>query len=155
MSKTLSKQKSRDLTSWFSRDPFAALREEMNDALSRFTSESNGDWLAGEHIPSIDLSETGKEIEVKMNVPGVQPDEIEVEVSGNTLRVSGEHKEEREEKGRKYHRTERQTGYFSRTIALPSAVSEDKVEARCHNGTLTITLPKASANSHKKITVKS
>ncbi|MCA9042569.1 MAG: Hsp20 family protein, partial [Planctomycetaceae bacterium] len=85
MSKTLPEKGSREISSWFGRDPFSALREEMNDALSRFSLETNGDWMSGEHIPSLDLSETDSEIEVKMNVPGVKPDEIEVEVRGNTL----------------------------------------------------------------------
>ncbi|MEZ6049464.1 MAG: Hsp20/alpha crystallin family protein [Planctomycetaceae bacterium] len=155
MSRTLPEKTSRrEISNWFGRDPFSALREEMDDALSRFSLETNGDWMTGEHIPSLDLSETETHIEVKIDVPGVKPEEIEVEVMGNTLRVSGEHQEEKEEQDRKFYRMERKTGFFSRTIALPASVDEDHVDAQCQNGVLTIRLAKMEEAGRKKIKVK-
>lgn len=80
-----------------------------------------------------------------MDVPGLKASEIHVEVTGNTLRISGEHKEEKKEKGRTYHRLERRVGTFSRTITLPAEVMEQKVSAECQDGVLTISLPKSEA----------
>jgi len=151
---TLPTRPSRGMTSWFGREPFQSLREEMNDLLSRFTSEGDGNWLIGEGIPSLDLAETDGDIEVKLDVPGIKPDEIDIEVRGDTLHISGEHKEEKEEKGKTYHRIERRTGSFSRSVALPCCVNEDKVTAECRDGILTINLPKTEESKTRKVTVK-
>ncbi|WP_299462796.1 Hsp20/alpha crystallin family protein [uncultured Gimesia sp.] len=103
----------------------------------------------------LDMSETDDEIEVRMDVPGIQPEEIEVEVSGNTLFIKGERKEEKEAKGKTYHRIERTYGSFSRSVTLPCDVESDHIEAQCENGVLTVTLPKSDFRKPQKITVKS
>jgi HSP20 family protein len=126
----------------------------MNDVLSRFSTEGDGGWLTGERIPSLDLSETDGEIEVKMDVPGVKPDEIDIEVRADTLHVRGEHKEEKEEEGKTFHRTERRAGSFSRSVALPCAVDEERVTAECHDGILTISLPKTEDSRTRKVKVQ-
>ena len=126
----------------------------MNELLSRFSSEDDGGWLTGERIPSLDLSETDGEIQVKLDVPGIKPDEIDIEVRGDTLHVRGEHKEEKEEKGKTFHRIERHTGSFSRSVALPCCVNEEKVIAECHDGVLTINLPKTEESKTRKVKVK-
>jgi HSP20 family protein len=137
------------------RDLFREMREEMDDVLSRLSSRWGTDWLSEPRfVPSLDLSETDDALEVRMDVPGIKPDEVEIEVSGNTLRVSGERKEEKEEKGRTFHRVERSRGAFLRSITLPCAVREDKVQAEQHDGVLTITLPKCEEAKTHKIKVK-
>ncbi|MFM7036271.1 MAG: Hsp20/alpha crystallin family protein [Planctomycetaceae bacterium] len=82
------------------------------------------------------MSESDEMIQVRMDVPGLKASEIHVEVTGNTLRISGEHKEEKK-KRRTYHRLERRVGTFSRTITLPAEVMEQKVSAECQDGVLT------------------
>lgn len=134
-----------------SRAPFWALRNEMDNLLSRFSGEGG---LTQAFDAVLDMSETDNEIEVRMDVPGIQPEEIEVEVTGNTLLITGERKEEKEEKGRTYHRIERSSGSFSRSMTLPCEVDSDQVEAQCDNGVLTITLPKSNLSKPHKITVK-
>ncbi|MEY2726153.1 MAG: Spore protein [Planctomycetota bacterium] len=133
------------LTPFFSRDPFAGIQQEMDDLWSRFRLESNGDWHPAAIAPSVDLSESDDAIQVRMDVPGMKANEIHVEVTGNTLRISGEHKEEKKEKGRTYHRLERRVGTFSRSLPLPADVLEQKVVAECQDGVLTISLPKAES----------
>jgi HSP20 family protein len=133
------------LTPFFSRDPFAGIQQEMDELWSRFRLESNGDWQATAIAPSVDLSESDEAIQVRMDVPGLKASEIHVEVTGNILRISGEHKEEKKEKGRTYHRLERRVGTFSRAITLPAEVMEQKVSAECADGVLTINLPKSDA----------
>ncbi|MFH1303231.1 MAG: Hsp20/alpha crystallin family protein, partial [Planctomycetota bacterium] len=98
----------------------------------------------------LDMSETDDEIEVRMDVPGILPEEIEVEVSGNTLFITGERKEEKETKGKTYHRIERTYGSFSRSVTLPCDVESDHIEAQCENGVLTVTLPKSDFRKPQK-----
>jgi len=155
MSKSLSTQPSRKPAPWFGRDTFASFRDEMNDLLSRFSSDSSSGWLPAERFPSLDLSETDGAIEVKLDLPGVKPEEIDIEVRGDMLYVRGEHKEEKEEKGKTFHRVERRSGTFSRSVTLPCAVDQEKVSAECRDGVLTVKLPKSEESRTKKIKVKS
>lgn len=145
-----SKQASREVRPFFGREPLRSLREEMDDLINRFASDWDTGWLSREFAPSMDLSESEGAVEVSMDLPGVKPDEITVEVSGNTLRIHGERKEEKEEKKKSYHRVERRTGSFSRSVTLPCSVDENKVDANYRDGVLTVTLPKTEeAKTHK------
>jgi HSP20 family protein len=140
------------LAPWTRRGPFAELRDEMDNMLERFWGEeANG---CGIHAPALDLSETDSAVQVRLDLPGVEAKEIDVQVRDNRLVVTGEHKEEKEEKGEKFHRIERREGKFSRSVMLPCAVNEGKVDARFHNGVLTITLPKADQAKAKRVEVK-
>jgi HSP20 family protein len=127
----------------------------MDDLLSRFWGDEGEGWLAGRMAPSADLSETDTAIEVRVDLPGIKPSEIDIQLSGNVLTVSGERKEEKEEKGRTFHRVERRTGSFSRSITLPCAVQEQEVAAEYRDGVLAITLPKEEGAKARKIKVKS
>jgi HSP20 family protein len=89
-----------------------------------------------------------------MDIPGMETKDIDIQVNGNLLTISGERKEEREEKGTTFHRVERRVGSFSRTVTLPCPVKEDAVDAQYKNGTLTVKLPKTEETKSKKITVK-
>lgn len=144
------------LTSWFGRDPFHSMREEFDAMMKRMTEGWNGNIPAEERLrfPSLDLSETDGELQLKMDVPGIKPEEVDIELSGNTLRIKGEHKEEKEEKGKTYHRIERQTGSFFRSVELPCAVDEENIAAECKDGVLTVTLPKSQEAVARKVKVK-
>lgn len=139
------------LSSLFGRAPLWALRNEMDNFMSSFSGD--GGLVAG-FDAMLDLSETDDEIEVKMDVPGIQADDIEVEVAGNTLFITGERQEEKEETGKTYHRIERTSGSFSRSVTLPCDVESDHIEAECENGVLTVTLPKSDFRKPHKVTVK-
>lgn len=145
---------SQELGSLFGRAPFMSLRDEMDQLISRFSDDWSSGWLAQGFEASLDLSENNDAIEVRMDVPGIKPEEIEVEVTGNLLRITGERKEEEEEKSKTYHRIERHSGSFCRAVTLPCEVEEDQVEANCENGVLTITLPKSESVKPHKIPVK-
>jgi HSP20 family protein len=136
------------------RDPFRALQEEFDDMLSRISEDWNGEWLARPSVPSLDVSETAETVQVRMDVPGIEAKDIDIEITGNMLHVSGERKEEKEEKGKTWHRIERKTGSFARSVTLPSAVKEDKVEAAYKDGVLTITLPKTEEAKTHKVKIK-
>jgi HSP20 family protein len=143
------------LSSMWRRDPLAALREEMNDLRGRLWGGDEDEWFAGATVPSVDLSENDTAVEVRMDLPGVKPKDIDIQVSGNVLTVSGQRDEEREEKGRTFHRVERHSGSFSRSLTLPTAVNESEVAAEYRDGVLMITLPKIEQSKPHKIKVKS
>jgi HSP20 family protein len=92
---------------------------------------------------------------VSAELPGMDDEDIEVSLSRDVLTISGEKKQEKEEKGRDYYRAERSYGSFRRSIPLPAEVNADKVDAVFSKGVLTITLPKtAKAEGRKRIIVK-
>lgn len=154
MSTALSTRVSKALRPLFNRDPFSGLQKEMDDLLSRFQADWDGSGVVGAISPSVDLSETDDAFQIRMDVPGMKPDEINIEVSGSTIRISGEHKEEKEEKGKTYHRIERRSGSFARVLPLPAAVKEDKVNAECKDGVLTVTLPKTEEAKTRTVKIK-
>ena len=137
-----------------SRDLFRSLREEMDDVFGRFTAEINGEWPAGAIVPSMDLSETDANVQVRMDLPGVKPDDIDIEIVGDQLRIRGERKEEKEEKSKTYHRIERRAGSFYRAATLPCAVQEAKAEAEYTDGVLTVTLPKSEETKPRHVKIK-
>ena len=92
---------------------------------------------------------------VKTTVPGVRPEDIEIDVTGNILSIRGERKAEKEVKEENYIRRERSYGRFSREVSLPGGVLADKAEADFEDGVLTITIPKAEEAKPKVIKVKS
>lgn len=104
---------------------------------------------------AVDVYEEGSNVIAKMNVPGVDPEKINVTVEDNTLRVSGSHEEEKEEKKKHYYHKEIRKGSFERVVSLPQSVLKDKVSAEYKNGTLVVTLPKVnSVESQHKVQVQ-
>jgi HSP20 family protein len=91
---------------------------------------------------------------VTAELPGFNPDDVEVSVVQNTLTLRGSRTPEELKQGETYHRRERWNGKFVRTLELPFEVDHDKVEAQFRNGVLSIRLPRAPQNLPKKITVK-
>ncbi|QGQ22519.1 Hsp20/alpha crystallin family protein [Gimesia benthica] len=134
------------------RAPFGDLRSEMEKLLNTI-SGAGGITTAGLNA-ALDISETEDAVEVRMDVPGIEPDEIEVEVVGELLRITGERKAGQEEKGKTWHRVERSVGSFARSIKLPCEVESEHIEANCERGVLTIVLPKSQFNKPRKIQVK-
>ena len=143
------------LPSLWRRDPFTALREEMNDLRARLLGDEDEGWFSGAMAPSLDMSETDTAVEVRMDLPGMTAKDIDIQVNGNVLTVSGQRQEEKEEKGKTFHRVERRYGSFSRSVTLPCTVNESEVAAAYHDGVLTIKLPKTEESKAHKIKVKS
>lgn len=135
-----------------SRDIIGRLQDEMDDMLGRFFGD--GASFQGAVIPSVDMSETDTAIEIRMDAPGIKPEDIDVQIEGNLLTISGRREEEKEEKGRTWHRVERSMGNFSRTVTLPCSVREENVDAQYCNGVLTIKMPKPEEAKRRKIEIK-
>lgn len=112
--------------------------------------------MTGVSTVPLDIYEEGKDILVKALIPGVKPEEINVEVRDDVLKIWGELKESKEEKTREYYLQETRYGRFERSVALPYPVYEDKVTATYENGILTLRMPRMEeVEGHKiKIQVK-
>jgi HSP20 family protein len=155
MANSLQTRKPGNLSTLWRHDPFGMLRQEMDMLRNRFFGGDDDDWFAGGMSPSVDLSETDNAVEVRMDLPGVKSDDIDIQIHGNLLTVTANRKEEKEEKGRTFHRVERQCGSCSRSLTLPTAVNESEVAAEYHDGVLAITLPKTEQSKPRKVKVKS
>ncbi|MGC8658738.1 MAG: Hsp20/alpha crystallin family protein [Desulfomonilaceae bacterium] len=130
-------------------------KKEVDDLFSRFFGSEG--WLPSGYfakgfMPALDVSETDENVLVKAELPGVDPKEIEVNISGQTLTIKGEKKEDREEKTESLHRIERSYGSFYRAINLPCEVNEEKIEATFKDGVLNLKMPKTEPS--KKRTIK-
>jgi HSP20 family protein len=104
-------------------------------------------------FPLVNLTENKDKYFIRAELPGVKADELDLQVTGNKLAISGERKITAEDESAKYHRREREAGTFSRMIGLPGEVDSDKVEAKLENGILTVVVPKAEIAKPKQISV--
>jgi HSP20 family protein len=104
--------------------------------------------------PALDVYQTPNEIVVKATMPGVKPEDVDIDITGDTLTIKGERKAEQEVKREDYLYQERRYGAFSRSVVLPSGLKSDKTEATMEDGVLTLTIPKAEEVKHKAIKVK-
>lgn len=161
MTTTLTRRAARNpagLPSIFATDPFSSLRDEFDSMLSAwFADKTQG--VQSTYTPLLDLTENEADYLVHADLPGIQPNEIKVQVSDNVLTISGERKYEKaegkEKKAGTPHFVERYHGTFSRSIVLPGAVKQDKIDARYHDGVLSVTLPKAQEQKPCQVPVKS
>lgn len=155
MSTTITKPRPQTQVGAPAQNPFGMLRQEMDDLIARFwNGEQEKSWFGGPFAPSADLIEETNAFEVRMDIPGMEAKDIDVQVHGNTVTISGQRKEEKEEKGKTYHRVERRSGSFSRTLSLPCNVNEGEVAAEYTQGVLTVKLPKCDDAKVKKVSVK-
>lgn len=111
-----------------------------------------GDPLSRRWFPKMDISETDTEVKVSLDLPGVNPDDVSIDIRDNRLRVSGT--TEREKTDEKPYRYERTYGRFERQVTLPTHVKEEEVQAKYKDGVLNITLPKSEEDKAKKIFIE-
>jgi len=144
-------------------------RRESALALPDLEDFFNGLWGNGEtpfasHLPevfqrrgfpAVNVAETEESYSITLDCPGLEEEEIQVEIMGSTLVISGERKWDEEKTGKEFHRVESQFGEFERRIQLPENASPDtdKIEASYKKGVLTITVPKAEKTPTSKIPV--
>jgi HSP20 family protein len=107
------------------------------------------DWA-----PAVDVSETADAVTIKMEIPGLDPKDVQVMLKDQVLTIRGEKKRETEKKDERFYRKERMYGSFVRTIPLPTFVDEHKVNATFHNGLLTVSLIKAAEEKGTPIPIK-
>jgi HSP20 family protein len=134
-------------------NPFSALQQEIDRLFDGFSRGFSG-FPAREMMPSMDLSETDKEIEITAELPGLEEKDIQLNVADNVLTIRGEKKNEREETKKDYHLVERSYGSFTRAVQLPDGVNADGIKAVMSKGVLKVTVPKPAPAQTKKIDIK-
>lgn len=140
--------------------PLASLRDEVEGIFDRFMRDPWGTSLSGLFpiatggFPQLDLTESDSDVVVRAELPGVRSDEVQVDVTGDVLRLCGEKTSETERNERGQYYSERQFGSFRRMIRLPAAVDADRVDATYKDGVLTIRMPKHPECAPKKVKVR-
>jgi HSP20 family protein len=134
--------------------PVEAFEGEFANALERLFNPAEGFNGIEKFAPMCNLAETETNYEVTVELPGMKPEEFNVELHKGELWITGERKEEKEEKGKTYHRVERRYGEFRRVFKLPLAVDEEKVNAEYKEGILRVTVPKVAEAKPKRVEVK-
>ena len=134
---------------------------EIDDILNRYTRAmrqpqagsqeviATGDWA-----PRVNIAETEKAFEIKAEIPEVNKEDVKVTVHNGVLTIQGERKQEKEEKGKKFHRVERLYGSFTRSFTLPDNVDETKISALFKDGMLNLQIQKTEEAKPKSIEVK-
>jgi HSP20 family protein len=134
--------------------PLRALRQDVDWLVNRLAPDWDGGSSIADFKPPCDVSETADAFEIRLDVPGLKPDDFEIEVAGDSVRISGRRHEEKEEKGKTFHRVERRTGQFCECMVLPCSVKDEGADAEYQDGILTIKLPKAETARTRNIKVK-
>jgi len=135
-------------------DSVNSLQKQMNSMFDSFFRGFDLDVSRGGFSPALDVNETPEAVIVKAEIPGIPVKDVDISLTGDVLTISGEKKEEKEEKGENYHRVERSFGSFHRSVSLPSYIDSAKVEASARDGILTITIGKKPEMKARKISVK-
>jgi HSP20 family protein len=128
----------------------------MSDRLNRLFSDPG----QGQHsrpsmwTPAVNVEETKEELKLTAELPGMDIDDIEIEVENNLLSLRGEKKEEEEIENRKFHVWERTYGSFERTFTLPRTVKAEEISAHFRDGILHVQMPKAPEAKSRKIAIR-
>lgn len=138
--------------------PYRATTEIFRPLFDDFLGANNGGRLAGMDLlrtPEADVLETKDEIRVTVELPGVHPDEVEVNLEDNVLAIAGEKLEQEQQAGsdQKWHLSERRYGRFARTFVLPREVDTDRIAASFDNGVLSVSIPKSEKAKPRRIQV--
>jgi HSP20 family protein len=140
-------------------EPFrelAALQNEMGRWMSQLSSGvTPGNGQSSNWLPTVDVWETENELVLSFDLPGIQEDQIAVELDDNVLTVSGQRERKSEHSDERFYRFERRFGTFSRSVTLPAGVSEEDIKADYTNGVLEIRVPKPEEQKPKRIQIGS
>ncbi len=132
------------LTKWNPIRDLETMQNRMANLFGRPLLPGTADETIGvnEWMPLVDVAETDKEFTIKVDLPEVKKDEVKVRVEDGSLRITGERKLEKEEKGLRYHRIERAYGAFERSFLLPEGAKGEEISAEFKDGLLKVHLPK-------------
>jgi HSP20 family protein len=141
-------------------EPFrelAALQNEMGRWMSQVAGVGGlaGNGQSSTWMPAVDVWETDKELVLSFDLPGIPEDKIAVELEDNILTVTGERERTQEHSNDRFYRFERRHGSFSRSVTLPTGVSEDSIQADYKDGVLEVRVPKPEEQKPKRIQIGS
>ena len=141
------------ITRW---DPFrelASLQNRVNGLFQDYGRSNDELTTSGSFVPAVDVYEDEHKVVLKLEVPGVKEQDLDVQVENQTLTVRGQRRFEKEEKEENFQRIERRYGSFSRSFTLPNTISTESVNANYENGVLKIELAKREEAKPKQIKV--
>jgi HSP20 family protein len=143
------------LVRWDPARELDSLQAEMNRLFDGFfgTGSTTRNGALRRWIPSMDLVESGDELVLRADLPGMTEDDVSIEIKDNVLTVSGERRSENEEKGESFYRAERAFGSFSRSLTLPEGVSPDAVKASFDKGVLEVRVPKPEERKPHRVAI--
>ena len=133
---------------------FDQLQRELNMPMTKFDTEDNGNIATANWAPAVDIKEDDKAFTLLADIPGVDPEEIEVTMDKGVLTIKGERQSEKKTEEENYKRVERQYGVFYRRFSLPDSANADAIEAHSEHGVLKITIPKQEVAQSRRISVK-
>lgn len=142
------------ITRWEPLREVEALRREMDHLFDRLLPRGNGDREGLAFLPSVELEDKDEAIHLKLEIPGMEAKDLDVEVSEESVSIKGERKSETKTEEKGITRSEFHYGKFERVVPLPAHIQADKVKADYKNGILQLTLPKAETEKRKIVKVK-
>jgi HSP20 family protein len=138
--------------------PFSGFRRDMDRLFDRVFEPwgwwADTGWPTAALIPSVDVAESDDHITIRAEIPGMAPEDVEIDLSGNLLTIHGEKRESKEDETDDCYHCERRFGSFTRTIELPADADVESIEAEGRDGVLTIRVGKIPARKARKIDVK-
>lgn len=150
----------RSITRWNPRrdvavaDPFSTFEDMVSDMWRNWPTLFSADSTQSLLRPAMDVIENDKDLTVRVDLPGMSSDDVNIEIEDNVLTVSGEIGDTVEQEGDRYHYRERRFGSFQRSLRLPNTIDADKVEAHFENGVLSVVMPKLPQAQPKQIKIK-
>lgn len=132
------------------------IQNEMNRLFNTFfdaPTPGNGTLAQRRWLPAMDLVETDDDLVLRADLPGLSEGDVNIEVEGNVLTISGERKAQHEEREEGYYRVERASGSFSRSLTLPEGTDPEKVRASFDRGVLEVRIPKPEQRKPRKVTI--
>ncbi len=126
------------------------LQDEINKLFGNYGGRDDSLGWA----PAVDIQETESGYSIKVDLPGIKKEDIKLSVENNVMSISGERKDEKEEKGKNYLRKEKSYGSFFRSFALPHAVDSKNIKASYADGVLSVDIPKAEEAKPKEIKIE-
>jgi HSP20 family protein len=139
---------------WEPFNELATLRRQMEHLMDTYCRREGPGIYPDRWSPPVDLAESEGEILVKMDIPGIQEEDLSVTLAGHNLLIKGQRKPGPRKEGWRYHRIERTWGVFERLVALPATVDPENIEANYDQGVLVVRLPK-KARTAREIPIRS
>ncbi|MCC6511739.1 MAG: Hsp20/alpha crystallin family protein [Pirellulaceae bacterium] len=138
--------------------PFEDFSSDMERVFDSVLGRTFGTMLRNgsseKFLPTIDLAETPDAFEISVDLPGIKPEEVKLEMHDGQLVISGKREETTDRKEKNYHYTERARGSFVRSVVLPSEIDTENIDAQYEHGVLRVKLPKSAKAQPRKIEIK-
>ncbi len=141
------------ITRWYPIREVAALQNRVNSLLQEIAGDDREPVTAASFVPAVDVYEDAEKVVLKLDIPGIREEDVDIRVENQTLSVRGERKFEEEEKQENFHRIERHYGSFFRSFSLPNTVDTDAVAATYNAGILRLELKKKASAQPKQIRI--